>query len=135
MFPVGAVVNWPKHREWLSRGGNIYVRLVLDVPLNDITGGYRVYRRELLEKINLDEIESHGYCFQVDLAWRAHQAGAMISEVPIVFTERVYGESKMSGSIIREALGRVTLWGVKSRWGAVKSVLKKEKRSLTQGAH
>lgn len=121
--PDGAVVNWPKHREWLSRGGNIYIRLALGVPLKDITGGYRVYRRWLLEKMDFSDVQSQGYCFQVDLAWRAHRLGAKIVEVPIVFTERVYGESKMSSDIIKEALVRVTTWGLKYRFAEVKDFL------------
>lgn len=113
--PGGTVVNWPKHREWLSRGGNIYSRLALGVKIKDITGGYRAYRRGVLERLDLDTIESHGYCFQVDLAWRAIQEGFTVTEVPITFTERERGESKMSGGIVREALLKVTGWGVTSR--------------------
>lgn len=113
--PGGTVVNWPKHREWLSRGGNIYSRLALGVQIRDITGGYRAYRREVLERLDLGTIESHGYCFQVDLAWRAIQEGFTVIEVPITFTERERGESKMSGGIVREALLKVTAWGVTSR--------------------
>ncbi|GGC56902.1 polyprenol monophosphomannose synthase [Hoyosella rhizosphaerae] len=107
----GSVVNWPKRREWLSRGGNVYARLALGVPLRDITGGYRAYRRTVLEKLDLDAVESHGYCFQVDLAWRTIRSGFNVREVPITFTERERGESKMSGNIVREALWKVTQWG------------------------
>ncbi|GGG10380.1 putative polyprenol phosphate mannosyl transferase 1 (Ppm1) [Rhodococcoides trifolii] len=114
--PGGSVVNWPKHREVLSRGGNIYSRLALGVTLRDITGGYRAYRREVLEKLPLEKIESHGYCFQVDLAWRTIQEGFVVDEVPITFTERERGESKMSGNIVREALLKVTVWGLRNRW-------------------
>lgn len=113
--PGGRVVNWPRHREWLSRGGNLYCRLALGVPLRDITGGFRAYRRRVLEKLAFDEIASQGYCFQVDLAWRAAQAGFRVLEVPITFTERALGQSKMSGSIVREALWRVTRWGARHR--------------------
>lgn len=111
----GTVVNWPKKREVLSRGGNTYARLALGVKINDITGGYRAYRRTVLETIDLDAVESLGYCFQVDLAWRAIQAGFTVAEVPITFTEREIGESKMSGSIIQEALLKVTVWGLANR--------------------
>lgn len=111
----GTVVNWPKHREWLSRGGNVYSRLALGVGLRDITGGYRAFRRTVLEALPLAEIESHGYCFQVDLAWRSIQAGFNVREVPITFTERERGESKMSGNIVREALLKVTQWGWQHR--------------------
>lgn len=115
----GSVVNWPKRREILSRGGNLYSRLALGVRIYDITGGYRAYRSEVLRALTLDDIESHGYCFQVDLAWRAVQAGFRVTEVPITFTEREIGTSKMSGGIVREALLKVTLWGAAHRWHQV----------------
>lgn len=113
--PGGAVVNWPKRREWLSKGGNLYSRLALGVKIKDITGGYRAYRRQVLEKLPLDSVESHGYCFQVDLAWRTVQEGFTVKEVPITFAEREIGESKMSGGIVREALTKVTVWEWRSR--------------------
>jgi dolichol-phosphate mannosyltransferase len=121
--PGGRVVNWPKRRELLSRGGNLYSKLALGVGINDITGGYRAYRRRVLETLRLDNIASTGYCFQVDLAWRTVQAGFSVVEVPITFTEREIGESKMSGSIVREALVRVTKWGLRRRAGQVRSLL------------
>ncbi|MEP6560236.1 MAG: polyprenol monophosphomannose synthase [Nakamurella sp.] len=111
----GTVVNWPKRREFLSRGGNLYSRLALGVRIYDITGGYRAYRSEVLSTIALDKVASHGYCFQVDLAWRAVQAGFRVTEVPITFVEREIGTSKMSGGIVREALLKVTWWGAKHR--------------------
>ncbi|MFN2539939.1 MAG: polyprenol monophosphomannose synthase, partial [Mycobacteriales bacterium] len=107
----GQVVNWPKSRELLSRGGNLWTRLALGLPLKDATGGYRAYRRPVLDQVLARDVASQGYCFQVDLAWRALQAGFGVVEVPITFTERERGESKMSGSIVREALWRVTQWG------------------------
>ena len=113
--PGGTVVNWPKSREILSRGGNLYTRLALGIDLHDATGGYRAYRRIVLQTIELSGIASQGYCFQVDLAWRAVQAGFRVAEVPITFEERQRGESKMSGNIVREALLRVTEWGVAHR--------------------
>jgi dolichol-phosphate mannosyltransferase len=109
--PGGRVVNWPTHREWLSRGGNLYSRLALGVPIRDITGGYRAFRREVLEELALGDVASQGYCFQVDMAWRAVQAGFRVREVPITFTERERGSSKMSQTIVAEALWRVTRWG------------------------
>ena len=112
----GYVVNWPKRREWLSRGGNLYSRFALGVRIYDITGGYRAYRSEVLQALPLEKVASHGYCFQVDLAWRAVQAGFRVTEVPITFTEREIGTSKMSGGIVREALLKVTLWGAAHRW-------------------
>lgn len=113
--PGGRVVNWPKRRELLSRGGNLYSKLALGVGINDITGGFRAYRRHVLETLPLDDVASHGYCFQVDLAWRTVQAGFTVVEVPITFAEREIGESKMSGNIVREALLRVTQWGLRHR--------------------
>ncbi|OOL27914.1 dolichol-phosphate mannosyltransferase [Rhodococcus rhodochrous] len=123
--PGGTVVNWPWHREVLSRGGNIYSRLALGVRIHDITGGYRAYRRAVLEKLDLAAVASHGYCFQVDLAWRAVQAGFTVAEVPITFTERIIGESKMSGSIVQEALIKVTVWGVRNRWAKLRGLLRR----------
>ena len=111
----GEVVNWPRSRELLSRGGNAYTRLVLRLPLRDATGGYRAYRREVLDALPLGDVASQGYCFQVDLAWRAWQAGYEVVEVPITFVERERGESKMSRSIVLEALWRVTVWGLRGR--------------------
>ncbi|WP_454979540.1 polyprenol monophosphomannose synthase, partial [Corynebacterium propinquum] len=89
--PGGEVVNWPKNREWLSRGGNVYISLALGAGLSDMTAGYRAYRREVLEALDLEELSNAGYIFQVDLARRAIQAGYVIAEVPITFTEREYG--------------------------------------------
>jgi dolichol-phosphate mannosyltransferase len=113
--PGGTVVNWPKSRELLSRGGNTYARLMLGISLKDSTGGYRAYRASTLRKIGLDEVESQGYCFQVDLAMRAVQAGLRVTEVPITFVERVHGTSKMSRAVVAEALWRVTVWGLTGR--------------------
>lgn len=109
--PGGAVRNWPAHREWLSRGGNLYSRLALGVPIRDITGGYRAFRRQVLEELDLGEVASQGYCFQVDVAYRAVLAGFRVREVPITFVERERGASKMSRSIVTEALWMVTRWG------------------------
>lgn len=113
--PGGSTVNWPKRREVLSRGGNLYSRLALGSTLRDITGGYNAFRRRVLETIDIDSVESQGYCFQVDLKWRTVRAGFDVREVPITFVERQIGESKMSGDIVREALLKVTVWGVRSR--------------------
>jgi dolichol-phosphate mannosyltransferase len=113
--PGGSVVNWPRRRELLSRGGNLYIRLALGVQVHDATGGYRVYRRCVLEAIDYAAVASQGYCFQVDLVRRALAAGFRVREVPITFVERARGESKMSGEIVREALWRVTQWGVEHR--------------------
>lgn len=115
--PGGRVVNWPKSREFLSRGGSTYSRLMLDVPIRDVTGGFRAFRRETLEGLGLGEVSSQGYCFQVDLARRAVKAGYHVVEVPITFVERELGDSKMSRDIVVEALWRVTSWGVGDRIG------------------
>lgn len=119
----GKVVNWPWHRALLSRGGNRYVRLVLGMPIRDATAGYRAYRMPVLDKINIGSVASQGYCFQVDLSWRAHRHGLRVVEVPITFTERVRGASKMSAAIVREALWRVTVWGLQSRRAALRRMV------------
>ncbi|MDX6245038.1 MAG: dolichol-phosphate mannosyltransferase [Frankiales bacterium] len=110
----GKVENWPLHRKLLSVGGNTYARLALGFPMRDATGGFRAYRRQVLEGIKVEEVVSQGYCFQVDLAWRTWRNGFRVVEVPITFVERVRGESKMSNAIVAEALWRVTLWGFRS---------------------
>ncbi|TLS40103.1 polyprenol monophosphomannose synthase [Streptomyces montanus] len=117
--PGGRVVNWPKHREFISRGGSLYSRVLLDVPMRDVTGGYRAFRRETLEGLGLSDVASQGYCFQVDLARRAVRAGYHVVEVPITFVERELGDSKMSRDILVEALWRVTTWGVGERVGRI----------------
>ena len=114
-MPGGRVVNWPRRRELLSRGGNTYARFALGLPVHDATGGFRAFRRATLEGLDLESVESEGYCFQVDLARRAVQAGYHVVEVPITFVERELGYSKMSRDIVVEALWRVTAWGVGSR--------------------
>lgn len=121
--PGGTVVNWPKSREVLSRGGNLYTRLALSMPLKDATGGYRVFRASTLRALELDGVASQGYCFQVDMARRVVQAGLRVVEVPITFMEREYGTSKMSGSIVREALWRVTVWGTQERAAKVRAAV------------
>ncbi len=113
--PGGQVVNWSQYRQWLSRGGNYYSRVALGMRIHDLTGGFRTYRRQVLECLDLSTVASQGYCFQVDLAWRAVRAGFAVLEVPITFTEREHGQSKMNGTIVREALWRVTVWGVQRR--------------------
>lgn len=113
--PGGRVVNWPKSREFLSRGGSTYSRLLLGVPIRDVTGGFRAFRRETLEGLGLEDVASQGYCFQVDLARRAVAAGFRVIEVPITFVEREHGDSKMSRDIVVEALWRVTAWGIGAR--------------------
>ncbi len=116
-IPGGTVVNWPKSREVLSRGANIYVRIMLGIGVHDATGGYRAYRAPMLRSVGLDEVDSQGYCFQIDLTVRTINQGGQVAEVPITFTERARGASKMSRAIILEALWRVARWGVAARLG------------------
>jgi dolichol-phosphate mannosyltransferase len=113
--PGGKFVNWPKSREMISRGGNIYVRLMLGISVRDATAGFRAYRAGTLRRIDLDRVASQGYCFQIDLTLRTLRAGLTVTEIPITFIERAHGASKMSNAIIREALWRVTLWGISGR--------------------
>lgn len=110
--PGGRVVDWPISRWLLSRGGNVYARLALRIPIHDITAGYRAYRAVFLASIVGDEIDSRGYCFQIDMTLRIWDAGWKIVEVPIEFREREAGVSKMGRSIVVEAMRRVTVWGL-----------------------
>lgn len=111
----GKVRNWPLRRWALSWTANTYARLALGIGIHDITAGYRAYRREVLEAIHLGGVDSKGYCFQIDLTRRALSNGFVVAEVPIVFTERELGVSKMSGSNIREAVVKVAKWGIQGR--------------------
>ncbi len=115
-IPGGSVVNWPLFRRALSVGGNLYVRLLLGIGVRDATAGFRVFRRETLEKIDLASVRSTGYVFQADLVTRCVRAGLTVQEVPIEFVERVRGDSKMSGAVAVESLKRITLWGLRERW-------------------
>jgi dolichol-phosphate mannosyltransferase len=124
----GRVVNWPRSRELLSRGGNIYTRVALGLPLADATGGFRAFRRTTLDKLDLGDVASQGYCFQVDTVWRAARAGLQIVEVPITFVERTQGASKMTHAIVREALWRVTIWGAQQRARQIRAVAAKLSR-------
>jgi dolichol-phosphate mannosyltransferase len=124
----GKAVNWPMHRLLLSRGASIYTRVALGLPLHDATAGYRVYRIDVLDKIDVETVQSQGYCFQIDLGWRSHKNGFRIVEVPITFADRERGTSKMSSTIVREALVRVTLWGAKARKDAVVGRLSRSPR-------
>ena len=109
------MTNWPLHRQALSRGGNLYVRLLLGIDVRDATAGFRLYRREALEKIELDTVRSTGYVFQTDLAARVVRAGMVVREVPIEFVERVRGDSKMGPAVAAESLRRITAWGLGER--------------------
>jgi len=113
--PGGRVVDWSAARQALSRAGNTYARWMLALPVRDSTAGFRVYRSSTLDAIHLADVHSRGYCFQIDMTIRAHDADIGIVEVPIEFRERRAGASKMSRAIVAEAMGRVTLWGITRR--------------------
>lgn len=110
--PGGSVVNWPWHRRLISRGGTLYARVALGLPVHDTTAGFRAFRAGTLRRIDVAGVASQGYCFQIDMTRRVHEAGLRIVEVPVTFVERALGTSKMSSAIVREALWRVTLWGL-----------------------
>ncbi|MFI6789422.1 polyprenol monophosphomannose synthase [Nonomuraea sp. NPDC050383] len=109
--PGGRVVNWPASRELLSRGANIYTRIMLGLAVRDATAGFRAYRAETLEKVGLADVESQGYCFQVDLTLRTVRHGLRVAEVPITFVERTVGTSKMSRRVMTESFWRIAMWG------------------------
>ncbi|GLY51363.1 polyprenol monophosphomannose synthase [Lentzea sp. NBRC 102530] len=126
--PGGEVVNWPAQRKFLSLGGSLYSRLALGANVRDMTGGFRAFRADTLRKLNLASVASAGYCFQIDLLWRTIELGFRVREVPITFLEREFGESKMSGNIVREALIRVTKWGLRRRGNQVKALFTGKKK-------
>jgi len=120
--PGGSTVNWPASRKFLSRGGNIYISALLGAGIRDITAGYRAFRREVLETLDLDAIGKEAYLFQTEIGWKTVRAGFDVREVPITFTERVYGESKLSGSFVTDSLTAVTKWGLGFRAGQVRDI-------------
>jgi dolichol-phosphate mannosyltransferase len=103
-IPGGGTPDWSLARRVISRGGSLYARLILGLPIHDLTGGFKCFPRRTLEAIDLDGIRSEGYAFQIELTYRVHQLGGRIVEVPIVFLDRRVGQSKMSGRIVREAM-------------------------------
>jgi len=115
----GAVLNWSWSRQLISRLGNSYARFLLGSKIRDMTAGFRIYRATLLEKIIVDEVASHGYSFQVELAWRCERSGSRIVECPITFVEREHGSSKMSSAIVREALWLITKWGFRRMFSRI----------------
>ena len=119
----GSVVNWPLHRELLSRGGSLYTRVMLGLPVRDITGGLNAFRADTLRAVLDDPIDGQGYGIQRDLTWNAHKRGFRIKEVPIEFIERTAGESKMSGDVVKEAIIRTTELGLKHRGAQLKDAL------------
>jgi dolichol-phosphate mannosyltransferase len=113
--PGGRVTNWSKRRELLSRGGNLYTRVLLGIPVRDATAGYRLFRRTTLERLDLEAVSSMGYVFQADLAYRTLRAGLRVVEVPIEFVERARGDSKMTPGVATESLRKITRWGLRER--------------------
>ena len=113
--PGGSIPDWPFHRRALSRWGNRYAAAMLGLDVADTTAGFRAYRAEMVRKLELETVSTDGYGFQIDMTYRVTRAGGRIIEVPIAFTERVRGKSKMSGRIIVEALVAVTWWGIRDR--------------------
>ena len=109
----GKTQNWPFHRQLLSRGGNLYARLMLGGKLNDMTAGFRVFRTSFLKSLDLSTINARGYSFQIEMAYKTLQAGVRTAEVPITFVEREIGDSKMSSDIVREALILMTKLGIR----------------------
>lgn len=126
--PGGRVVNWPRSRELMSRGGSLWVRLWLGIGVKDATGGFAAWRADTLRGLGLDEMEARGYGFQVELAWRAVRNGFTVAEVPIEFADRELGDSKMSRRIFVEALLLVTRWGIGYRLGQLRTLLTGGKR-------
>jgi dolichol-phosphate mannosyltransferase len=113
--PGGSVVNWPWHRRALSRSGNLYTRKLLGIDVRDATAGFRLFRRETLERVHMERVQSLGYVFQVELVYRTLQAGLRVAEVPIEFVERVRGDSKLTPEVALESLVRITRWGLAQR--------------------
>lgn len=111
----GRVVNWPGVRRLISRAGSRYARLALGLRVQDATAGFRVYQTASLQRMSLHQVQSQGYCFQIDMTWRVQRGGGRIIEVPITFVERTRGESKMSRAIVWEAIARLTEWGIADR--------------------
>jgi len=111
----GSAPHWPKHRLALSRAGSVYSSWMLRLGVKDVTAGYRAYRASILKRMHFDQTRSTGYGFQVEMTYRVRRAGGRIDEVPICFTDRVRGTSKMSGRIVVEAMALVTWWGVRDR--------------------
>jgi len=126
--PGGKVVNWPLHRRALSVGGNLYVKALLGMPVNDATAGFRVYRADALRTMGLDDVASQGYCFQTDLTWRAVRSGLTVVEVPITFVERTVGDSKMDRDVMTESLRLISGWGIRHRVGQVRALLHRDAR-------
>lgn len=122
----GSVVNWPLHREVLSRAGSLWTRLMLGMPIKDVTGGLNAFKRETLKRI-IDDIEAEGYGIQRDLTWHTYQAGLQVIEVPIDFKERERGNSKMTSDVFFEALKQTTRMGINHRLGQLRGLGRKSR--------
>ncbi|MDP2527699.1 polyprenol monophosphomannose synthase [Maribacter dokdonensis] len=122
----GGVVNWGKHRILISKGGNLYSKIILGLPYRDLTGGYKCFSVEVLKTIDLDSIISNGYAFQIELTYRAHLRGFKISETPIIFHDRIAGKSKLSNNVFTEAVKNIILLRLK------KNTLTKEFKNLSK---
>lgn len=127
-IPGGAVVNWPLYRKFLSVSANAYTKVLLGMPVNDATAGYRVYRVSALQRLGLSNVASQGYSFQVDLTWRAVRQGLTVVEVPITFVEREIGDSKMSRDVMTEQFKRITAWGLGHRSRQIKAQVSAQSR-------
>jgi dolichol-phosphate mannosyltransferase len=135
LVPGGAIVDWPRWRRWLSRWGNRYARFALGIPHRDLTSGFRAYRSDTFAVLDPGSCLANGYSFIIELAWRAHAGGLKIVEVPITFTERRSGASKLGGGIVAEAMWLVTRWGIARRLGLATPVRAQTRRPATEDDH
>jgi len=119
--PGGSTPDWPLARRMVSRAGNLYARIMLGIPIRDATAGFRAFTRDALTRLPYRDAQASGYGFQVEMAWRAHQAGLRVVEVPISFRDRTRGTSKMGLAIVVEAMALVTIWGIAHRWRRLRS--------------
>ena len=115
----GSTPDWPVFRQGISRGGNLYARIMLGIPVRDATAGFRAFKAEALKRLPYRSAEASGYGFQVEMAWRAHEEGLTIVEVPISFRDRAHGTSKMGSDIVLEAMRLVTVWGFRRFWSGI----------------
>ncbi len=129
----GSIVNWPKHREFLSRGGSVYIQLMLGMPIKDVTGGFNAFRADALRQLVSENIDRHGYGIQRDLTWNAYRKGFTIVEVPIDFVEREIGDSKMGSDVVKEAIKSTTKMGLQHRGSQLRTLGKGVAASAGKG--
>ena len=122
--PGGSTPDWPLLRQLISRGGNLYARMMLGMPVRDATAGFRAFAAHALRSLSYRQAEASGYGFQVEMVWRAHRAGLNIVEIPIAFHDRTRGKSKMGPPIVVEAMRLVTVWGFGRLWQALRSLVR-----------